>query len=48
MALHGTTLIALEAIILGLAAIDRQHALATLQHLNELRQVVNGARAEQE
>jgi hypothetical protein len=42
VALHGTTLIALEAVILGLAAANREVAMASLQRLNALRKSVTG------
>jgi DNA-binding MurR/RpiR family transcriptional regulator len=42
VALHGTTLICLEALVLGLAASARDQAVATLERLNELRQSVSG------
>lgn len=42
VALHGTTLVVLEALILGLTAIDRSRALATLEQLNALRAAVLG------
>jgi DNA-binding MurR/RpiR family transcriptional regulator len=42
VALHGTTLIALEAIGLGLAASDRARAVATLERLDALRAAVGG------
>lgn len=44
VALHGATLVVLEALVLGLAAIDRPRALAALERLNELRKAVSGAR----
>ncbi|HEX4077439.1 MAG TPA: MurR/RpiR family transcriptional regulator [Rhizomicrobium sp.] len=44
VALHGTTLIALEAIVIGLAASDRTRALETLQRLNELRDALGESR----
>lgn len=37
VALHGTTLVCLEAIVLGLAAANKKAALETLQHLSRLR-----------
>lgn len=43
-ALHGTTLVVLEAIVLGLAASDRERAMAALQRLNDLRAEVSGTR----
>ncbi len=42
VALHGTTLIALEAVVLGLAAANRENAMASLQRLNMLRRAVSG------
>ncbi len=42
VALHGTTLICLEALVLGLAASATDLAVATLERLNELRQTVSG------
>jgi len=42
VALHGTTLICLEALVLGLAASATDQAVATLERLNELRQSVSG------
>jgi DNA-binding MurR/RpiR family transcriptional regulator len=44
VALHGTTLVVLEAIVLGLAASNRKRAMDTLARLNDLREMVNGAR----
>lgn len=46
VALHGTTLIALEALILGLAASNRRRAIDTLRRLNDLREIVNAPRLE--
>jgi DNA-binding MurR/RpiR family transcriptional regulator len=46
MALHGATLVVLESLVLGLAASDRKNALATLDRLNDLREAVNGKRAD--
>ena len=46
VSLHGTTLVALEAIVLGLAASDRGRAVGSLERLNELRESVNGKRAD--
>lgn len=40
VALHGATLIALEALILGLAASNRSRAIETLRRLNDLREIV--------
>jgi len=42
VALHGTTLIALEAVILGLAAANRGDAMEALERLNTLRKAVSG------
>jgi DNA-binding MurR/RpiR family transcriptional regulator len=42
VALHGTTLICLEALVLGLAASAKDQAVATLERLNELRQSLSG------
>jgi DNA-binding MurR/RpiR family transcriptional regulator len=44
VALHGATLVALEALALGLAAADRGGAMRTLDRLNDLRATVNGVR----
>ncbi len=44
VALHGTTLIALEALALGLAAAGPDAALATLDRLNALRTAASGQR----
>jgi DNA-binding MurR/RpiR family transcriptional regulator len=46
VALHGTTLIVLEAIVLGLAASDRKRAMDALQRLNDLRAELTGMRAD--
>jgi len=46
VALHGTTLVVLEAIVLGLAASDRKRAIDALRRLNDLRAEVNGMRAD--
>ena len=40
VALHGATLVALEALVLGLAAIDQPRALEALEQLDALRQLV--------
>jgi DNA-binding MurR/RpiR family transcriptional regulator len=40
IALHGATLVVLEAIILGLAALNRERSLHALQRLNNLREIV--------
>jgi DNA-binding MurR/RpiR family transcriptional regulator/8-oxo-dGTP pyrophosphatase MutT (NUDIX family) len=37
VALHGSTLVALEAMVLGLAALDSPRAIVTLERLDELR-----------
>jgi DNA-binding MurR/RpiR family transcriptional regulator len=42
VALHGTTLVALEAIVLGLVAANRKGAMTALQRLNALRKAVSG------
>jgi DNA-binding MurR/RpiR family transcriptional regulator len=42
VALHGATLVVLEALVLGLAATDRARALTALDRLNELREAVSG------
>ena len=44
VALHGTTLVVLETIVLGLAASDRKRAMDALQRLNDLRAEVGGTR----
>lgn len=44
VALHGGTLVALEAIVLALAAADRDQAMAALERLNRLRIGVSGQR----
>jgi len=44
VALHGATLVALEAIALGLAAMDGERALASLDRLNDLRATIAGGR----
>jgi DNA-binding MurR/RpiR family transcriptional regulator len=44
VALHGATLVALEAIILGLASLDSVQALSSLGRLNELRAAIAGER----
>jgi DNA-binding MurR/RpiR family transcriptional regulator len=46
VALHGTTLVALEAIVLGLAASQQERAVGALQRLNDLREAVGGIRAD--
>jgi DNA-binding MurR/RpiR family transcriptional regulator len=40
VALHATTLMALEAVILGLAAAERDHALQQLANLDRLRKLI--------
>jgi DNA-binding MurR/RpiR family transcriptional regulator len=45
VALHGATFVVLEAIVLGLAASDRERSLRTLQRLNSLREIVDGTNA---
>lgn len=42
VALHGATLVGLEALVLGLAAASQKGAMLTLVQLNELRQAVSG------
>jgi DNA-binding MurR/RpiR family transcriptional regulator len=44
VALHGATLVVLEAVVLALAASDRECAMATLERLNDLRESVSGIR----
>lgn len=44
VALHGATFVALEAITLGLAAMDGPRALAALDRLNDLRASITGGR----
>ena len=44
VALHGATLVALEAIALGLAAMAGERALAALDRLNDLRAAIAGGR----
>jgi DNA-binding MurR/RpiR family transcriptional regulator len=44
VALHGATLVCIEAIIMGVIARDQPVAMAALQKLNELRQTVLGKR----
>lgn len=46
MALHGATLVVLEALVLGLAASDQACSLAALDRLNDLREAVNGNRVD--
>jgi DNA-binding MurR/RpiR family transcriptional regulator len=44
VALHGATLVGLEALVLGLTAANQKESLTALQHLNELRRAVGGKR----
>jgi DNA-binding MurR/RpiR family transcriptional regulator len=44
VALHGATLVALEALVLGLASLDGERALTSLDRLNDLRAVISGGR----
>jgi DNA-binding MurR/RpiR family transcriptional regulator len=44
VALHGATLVALEAVALGLAAMDGERAVASLDRLNDLRAAIAGGR----
>jgi DNA-binding MurR/RpiR family transcriptional regulator len=44
VALHGTTLICLEALVLGLAASAKDQAVAALERLTELRQSLSGTK----
>jgi DNA-binding MurR/RpiR family transcriptional regulator len=46
VALHATTLVVLEAIVLGLAASDGKRAIDALQRLNDLRAEINGMRVD--
>lgn len=46
VALHGATLVVLEAVVLGLAAANRTGAMAALERLNELRCTVGGKRVD--
>ena len=43
-ALHGATLVTLEALVLGLAAADQKRSMASLHRLNDLRELVAGNR----
>jgi DNA-binding MurR/RpiR family transcriptional regulator len=43
VALHGATLLLLEALVLGLAAMDRQQAMRSLEQLNALRAAITGS-----
>jgi DNA-binding MurR/RpiR family transcriptional regulator len=44
VALHGATLVVLEALVLGLAASDRRRTMEALDQLNTLREAVIGTR----
>jgi DNA-binding MurR/RpiR family transcriptional regulator len=44
VALHGTTLIALEAVVMGLAVANRGHTMQTLERLGALRAALAGAK----
>jgi DNA-binding MurR/RpiR family transcriptional regulator len=44
VALHGATLVVLEAIVLALAASDRQRAMTSLERLDDLRGMLGGTR----
>lgn len=44
VALHGATLVVLEALVLGVAATDRPRALEALEQLNMLREAVLGTK----
>jgi len=46
VALHGATLVALEALALGLAAAQGDQAVATLERLNDLRAAIVGNRSD--
>jgi DNA-binding MurR/RpiR family transcriptional regulator len=46
VALHGATLVALEAIALGLAAARGDRAVAALERLNDLRAAISGSRSD--
>jgi DNA-binding MurR/RpiR family transcriptional regulator len=46
MALHGATLVALEALVLGLTAANRNAAIDSLDRLNALRRAVGTSRDE--
>jgi len=48
VALHGATLVGLEALVLGLAAAGRAQAMAALERLNRLRRAVSGQRDDAE
>lgn len=45
-AMHGATLVTLEALALGLAAADRRRSIDALHQLNDLRQLVSGKRSD--
>ena len=44
VALHGATLVALEAMVLGLAALDGARAIGALNRLDDLRADITGSR----
>jgi DNA-binding MurR/RpiR family transcriptional regulator len=44
VALHGATLVVLEALVLGLAATNRSRTIQALEQLNELREAVIGTK----
>jgi len=44
VALHGVTLVCLEAVVLALAASAKDEAIAALERLGELRQALGGTR----
>lgn len=46
VALHGATLVALEAIVMGLAAAQGDRAVAALERLNDLRAAIVGSRTD--
>ena len=45
-ALHGATLVTLEALVLGLAAADQRRSMDSLHRLNDLRELVAGDRGD--
>jgi DNA-binding MurR/RpiR family transcriptional regulator len=45
VALHGATMVVLEALVLGLAATDRPRTMEALEQLNALREAVVGTRS---
>lgn len=45
VALHGATLVVLEALVLGLAATDRPRSMKALEQLNALREAVAGTKS---